>query len=81
MTTVEIDQVLQLVHAATIPAEHRWVDASGVGAMLGGKSGRTVLERYACRPDFPKAMRDGMNPIWNVAEVSEWVKRQRDKAA
>lgn len=53
-----------------IPFELRAINAEGVGALL-GISHRTVLEKVACRPDFP--VRLTRNPAtWVAGEVIEW---------
>lgn len=61
-----------------LPLSARWLDAAGVGRMI-GVSGRQVRERFALRPDFPRASRPGGtgHPRWNAAEVDAWMRRQR----
>jgi predicted DNA-binding transcriptional regulator AlpA len=63
----------------TIPIEILWLDADGVGRML-GYDAREIRERIACRPDFPKPSRIGGTgkPRWNAAEVDAWMRVQRD---
>lgn len=79
MSHVEVHELMQALQAQGITAEHRWVDASGLGLLLGGRT-RTTALRYAAQPGFPKPSRVG-DPLWNVAEVTDWLKRQREKAA
>lgn len=56
--------------AEKIPFELRAIDAEGVGQLL-GQSARTVLEKIACRPDFPP--RVSIRPAtWVAGEVLEW---------
>lgn len=53
-----------------IPFELRAIDAAAVGLLL-GQSVRTVLEKIACRPDFPP--RVSIRPAtWVAGEVLEW---------
>lgn len=79
-TTIEaqLDQLIAAIKANSIPIDHRWLDADGVGAML-SVGGRTVLERYAPRPDFPKPARVG-HPRWLASEITAWMERQRRAA-
>lgn len=78
----QISELIAATKAAAIPLPMRWLDAEEVGALL-GYSGRQVMERIACRPDFPKALRvDGRgHPRWLASEVSKWAERERAKHA
>lgn len=72
-----LTKIVGMLTAAAIPPKLRWLDADGVGAML-GYSAQHVRERLACKADFPKASRpDGGHPRWKAAEVDEWMERQR----
>lgn len=54
----------------SVPFELRAIDAEAVGLLL-GLSPRTVLEKVACRPDFP--VRVSMRPAtWVAGEVLVW---------
>lgn len=56
--------------AENIPFEERAINAEEVGVLL-GCSARQVLERIACRPDFPARL--SMRPAtWIAREVMEW---------
>jgi predicted DNA-binding transcriptional regulator AlpA len=74
-----LDALIAATRAASLPVAVRWLDAEGVGALL-SISPRTVLERYAPRPDFPRPMREG-HPRWKASEVLEWAERCRDRSA
>lgn len=53
-----------------IPWEQRAIGAADVGLLL-GLAPRTVLEKAACRPDFP--MRLTVRPAtWVAGEVLAW---------
>jgi predicted DNA-binding transcriptional regulator AlpA len=53
-----------------VPFELRAIDAEGVSALL-GLSPRTVLEKVACRADFP--VRVTARPAtWVAGEVLAW---------
>lgn len=69
------DDIHQIARAASIPAEHRWIDADTVAAML-NYSTKTVLQRIANRPDFPRARTFAGQPRWRLTEVSEWASSQ-----
>ena len=59
--------------AESIPFEHRALSAEEVGALL-GCCARTVLERHACRPDFPE--RVSLRPAtWIAGEVLTYRER------
>jgi predicted DNA-binding transcriptional regulator AlpA len=74
----KLDELIAATRAASIPVRERWLDAIGVGALL-GYSGQHVRERLACRKDFPKPARiDGGHARWKAAEVLAWFERQRD---
>ena len=62
-----------------LPLDAIWLDAEGVGAMI-GYDARIVRERIACKPDFPKPSRIGGNgrPRWNAAEIDAWMRAQRE---
>lgn len=56
--------------AENIPFEERAINAEEVGVLL-GCSARQVLERIACRPDFPTRL--SIRPAsWIAREVLEW---------
>lgn len=56
--------------AESIPFELRAIGADEVAILL-GLSPRTVLEKVACRPDFPTRL--SMRPAtWVAGEVLEW---------
>ena len=82
LVSAQLDEINKIAAlAASIAPEHRWLDAAMVGAML-GYSARQVVERIACREDFPKALKlRGGRPRWNAAEVALWARQQRDRAA
>jgi predicted DNA-binding transcriptional regulator AlpA len=68
------------LHDALLPLNAIWLDADGVGKMLGYEA-RIIRERIACRPDFPKPVRLGGgrgHPRWNAAEVDAWMRAQRE---
>lgn len=69
------DDIHQIARAASIPAEHRWIDADTVAAML-NYSTKTVLQRIANRPDFPRARTFAGQPRWRLTEVSAWASAQ-----
>jgi len=61
--------------AESIPFELRALNAEQVGALL-GCCGRHVLERVACRPDFPA--RISIKPAtWVAGEVLAWREANR----
>ena len=58
-----------------IPWEQRAIGAGDVGLLL-GLAPATVLQKMACRPDFPS--RVSMRPAtWVAGEVLEWRERNR----
>lgn len=69
-------ETTQLSNTPAVPWEHQLWTAEEVGAHL-RVSPRTVLERYAARPGFPKAVRPGGYPRWYAAEICEWVAETR----
>jgi len=70
-----LDQLIVATTAAGIPLRKRWLDATGVAALL-SISSRTVLERLARRADFPAPIRFG-HPRWKASEVLAWAEQQR----
>lgn len=72
----KIDELIAATRAAAVPFDNRWIGAAEIAALLSVKP-RTVLEVYACRPDFPKANRVG-NPRWKAAEILQWMEDTRD---
>jgi len=70
-----LDKLIVATTAAGIPFRKRWLDATGVAALL-SVSTRTVLERLAHRADFPAPIRFG-HPRWKASEVLEWAERHR----
>lgn len=69
------DEIHRAALAASIPPTIRWLDAAAVGAML-GYSARHVLQRIACRPDFPTPRNLGGHPRWKASEVDAWASVQ-----
>lgn len=72
----KLDQLIAVSREAAIPLESRWLDAEGVAAMLSFKP-RYVLEKLACRTDFPKPLRiDGSgHPRWRATDIQRWAER------
>lgn len=81
-TIDKIDELIAAIRYSAIPADIKWLDPEGVGQML-GFAPRYVLEKLACRPDFPKPMRIGGSghPRWLASEIHEFAQSQRNKAA
>jgi hypothetical protein len=73
----KLDELIAAIKAAAVPLDARWLDAAGVGALI-CQEPRYVLERLACRADFPKANRIGY-PRWKASEVLQWMEDTRDK--
>ena len=58
-----------------VPFEELALNAEEVGLLL-GCSGRQVLERIACKPDFPRRL--SIRPAsWIAREVLEWRENHR----
>lgn len=58
-----------------IPFEELALTADEVGQLL-GCTGRQVLERIACKPDFPQRL--SIRPAtWVAKEVLDWRERNR----
>lgn len=72
-----LDTLILITRAASIPMDYRLWDAGQIGAYL-CVGARQVAERYACRPDFPRAIylptAGGSKATrrWKAAEVIEW---------
>jgi len=37
----------------------------------------STIDRWAKRPDFPKAIRIGASPRWDLAEIDQWLAAQQ----
>ncbi|MDR3428988.1 hypothetical protein [Silvimonas sp.] len=74
----KLDTLIAVTKAVAIPLETRWLDADGVGTVL-GFARRQVLENIACRPDFPQPLRIGGtgHPRWQASEVLQWASDHR----
>lgn len=77
--SAKLDELIAVTRAASVPFDERWLDAKGVGAMI-AQEPRYVLERLACRPDFPKPNRVGQ-PRWKASEIAEWMNDTREDRA
>jgi len=53
-----------------IPYHLRAIGAEEVGGLI-GCAARTVLESYACRPDFPRRL-TSKPATWVAGEIIEW---------
>jgi predicted DNA-binding transcriptional regulator AlpA len=74
-------QLASLVQRNNLPLSQRWLDIETVATML-GMAPRTVRERIARRPDFPKPARVGAvrtvgSLRWNAGELDAWIRRQQ----
>ncbi len=70
-----LDQLGSVEPRSSIPWRERAIGAEEVGELL-GLAPRTVLEKVACRPDFP--VRLTMRPAtWVTSEVLEWRDKHR----
>lgn len=77
----KLDELKAAFLAASVPFEHRWLDADGCAALLSVSVGH-FRERIACLPDFPEARRfTGRRCRWKASEVDAWADRQRHRAA
>lgn len=79
-----LDRVEKIASRPVIPADVALWDSAHVGAYL-QCTGRTVCERYAPMPDFPKAIRlptvtgSRGHPLWPAQEVMAWAAKYREK--
>lgn len=73
----KLDELIAATRQAAVPAAIRWASAETMAAML-DMTPRQFAERLACKPGFPKPVREG-HPRWNVAEVHEWMRARRDE--
>ena len=71
----EIERLVRLAIAASVPIEHRYVDADTAAAMLDYSTSH-FLQRIASKDDFPKPRDFGGNPRWKATEVSGWASVQ-----
>jgi predicted DNA-binding transcriptional regulator AlpA len=62
----------------TLPITQRWLTSDMVADFL-GVSRRTVTEKLAKHPKFPKAVRFTPNgqPRWDGAEIVDWAENLR----
>jgi predicted DNA-binding transcriptional regulator AlpA len=68
-------EVVEVPDESRIPFEELALNAEEVGRLL-GCSGRQVLERIACKPDFPRRL--SVRPAsWVAKEVLEWRDKNR----
>lgn len=57
--------------------DHRLWSAADIGRYV-GKSARFILERAACRPDFPTSIRIlGGHRRWEPSEIKAWARRHK----
>lgn len=54
-----------------IPFELRSLNAEEAGQLLGYKP-RTIREKLACRPDFPRRCDHGGEPRWIAGALMKW---------
>lgn len=77
----KLDELIAVSRAASIPFEHRWLDASGVAALLHVSVGH-FRDRIAPKPGFPAPSRyTGGAARWKASEVDAWAERQITRAA
>ncbi len=75
----KLDEIAELLRRQDVPFDARLWTASDIGVYC-DVSHRTVAERWAPRPDFPRAVRvAGGHPRWYASEVIEWVAGFQDK--
>lgn len=68
----KLDELIAAVKASQLPLDAQLWSAEQIGEYL-GVSARTVAERYAVHPRFPKARKPGGgHPRWVAAEVIDW---------
>lgn len=74
-----LDKLIAVTRALQVAHLDPWLNAELVGALLTYSSAQ-VLERLACRPDFPKALRlDGGHPRWRASEIHAWAEKNRGR--
>lgn len=80
-----LEQLIDVLKRPAIPLDIALWDASEGAAYL-RVSESQYKERYACRPDFPRAIRlpvEGStgrgHPKWKALEVIEWAQRWQER--
>lgn len=79
-----VDRLNETLRRGYVPLDKQLWTPADIGAYL-GVSRRTVAERYAARPDFPRAIRlpsEGQRGLlrWRAKDVMTWVERRQWKA-
>lgn len=75
------DAVAEAMRPSPAPIERQLWDSLDVARYL-RRDRSVVTERIVCLPDFPNAIRIGVNsrPLWKAAEVMQWAESQADKS-
>lgn len=74
-----LDALIAATRDVQIAQLDPWLGAEKVAALLDCSAGQ-VLQRYASRKGFPKALRvDGGHPKWRVSEIHAWALAEREK--
>ena len=69
----KLEEIAELLRRQDVPWEARLWTAADVGAYC-DVSARTVAERWAPRPDFPRPVRvAGGHARWYASEIVDWV--------
>jgi predicted DNA-binding transcriptional regulator AlpA len=69
----------RIARAAAIPISAKWLDAAGVGAILGYNAAQ-VRDRISTQPGFPVPLRiNNGHPRWKASEILEWAEAERER--
>lgn len=87
MKTLDLESAITKIaelQSPQIPITVDLWDAKHIGAFL-KVSARQVTERYACKPDFPKAIRipagsSRGHPRWRAREIIKWAESYMEAA-
>lgn len=85
MSVSEEIKILADLASPQIPVTIDLWDAKHIGAYL-KVSPRQVTERYACKPDFPGAIRlpskkGNGHPRWKAIDIIKWAEKYQENAA
>lgn len=87
MSTLDLSEAITKIaelQSPHIPVTVDLWDSKHIGAYL-KVSARQVTERYACKPDFPKAIRipsagNRGHPRWRAREIIKWAESYMEAA-
>lgn len=76
-----LSEIKTTIRDCALDEKNLWT-AERIGQYFGGMSKRTIMQNYACLPDFPTPLdMPNQKTLWYASEVKEWATKHKKAKA